>query len=179
MLYFLEGYGRLIGSYVGRKTRRPVIKNVMPSQGVIMWKHLVSALESNSRFESPANKSDIENAEKSLNVLLPRQLKECLQEANGIFGEYDLGLVWSLDKVVHTNLDFRQSTNFEELYMSFDSLLFFADAGNGDQFAFPIQAGQIRRDDVFVWNHEDDSRFWVAPNLKTYIEWQLTGKINV
>jgi hypothetical protein len=83
-----------------------------------------------------------------------------------------------LDKIVHTNLQFRQSPNYNQLYMPFDSLLFFADAGNGDQFAFPIQAEQIRRDDVFVWNHEDDSRFWVAPDLEKYIEWQLTGKIS-
>ncbi|EGR1584616.1 SMI1/KNR4 family protein [Vibrio parahaemolyticus] len=143
-----------------------------------MWKHLVSTLENNSRFESPARKLDIDNAEKLLNVSFPRQLQECLQEANGIYGEYDLGLVWPLDKIVHTNLQFRQSPNYKQLYMPFDSLLFFADAGNGDQFAFPIQAEQIRRDDVFVWNHEDDSRFWVAPDLEKYIEWQLTGKIS-
>ncbi|MFC1503619.1 SMI1/KNR4 family protein [Pseudomonadota bacterium] len=144
-----------------------------------MWKHLVSTLGSDSRFETPANQSEIDNVEKSLNISLPCQLRECLQEANGIFGEYDLGLVWSLDKIVLTNLEFRQNQSFKELYMPFDSLLFFADVGNGDQFAFPIQAGQIRRDDVFVWNHEDDSRFWVAPDFKTYIEWQLTGKISV
>jgi cell wall assembly regulator SMI1 len=41
-----------------------------------MWKHLVSTLENNSRFESPARKLDIDNAEKLLNVSFPRQLQE-------------------------------------------------------------------------------------------------------
>jgi hypothetical protein len=63
--------------------------------------------------------------------------------------------------------------------MPFDNLLFFADAGNGDQFAFPIQAGEVRRPDVFCWNHEDDSRIWVAPSLEKYLEWWLTGKLTV
>jgi hypothetical protein len=32
---------------------------------------------------------------------------------------------------------------------------------------------------VFVWNHEDDSRTWVAPSLRVYLEWWLTGKIKI
>ncbi|WP_162255066.1 hypothetical protein [Paenibacillus sp. Soil522] len=35
---------------------------------------------------------------------------------------------------------------------------FFADAANGDQFAFPILNGKIVKKDIYVWNHEDDSR---------------------
>ena len=42
-------------------------------------------------------------------------------------------------------LIFRANADFAELYMPFDALLFFADAGNGDQFAYAIQAGAIRR----------------------------------
>ena len=74
---------------------------------------------------------------------------------------------------------FRSKTDFRQLYMPFDSLLFFADPGNGDQFAFPIQSSSIRRADVFVWNHEDDSRTWVAPSLEKYLEWWLDGTIQV
>jgi len=61
--------------------------------------------------------------------------------------------------------------------MPFDCLLFFADAGNGDQFAFAILNGESRRDDIFVWNHEDDSRCWVALRLDTFYEGWLTGRI--
>ncbi len=55
----------------------------------------------------------------------------------------------------------RESCNggpdFANLYMPFEAMLFFADAdaGNGDQFAFVIRD---RPADVFVWDHETDSR---------------------
>ncbi|MDD9943430.1 MAG: SMI1/KNR4 family protein [Myxococcales bacterium] len=61
--------------------------------------------------------------------------------------------------------------------MPFDHLVFFADAGNGDQFALAVRGGQIRSPDVFVWNHEDDSRSWAAPDVRTYVEWWMTGRI--
>ncbi len=101
------------------------------------------------------------------------------RETNGAFGAYGLGLVWSVERVVRENLFFRLHPDFQELYMPFDCLLFFGDAGNGDQFAFAITGGKIRRDDIFVWDHETDSRTWVAPGLSTYLEWWLTGKLTV
>jgi hypothetical protein len=54
-----------------------------------------------------------------------------------------------------------------------------ADAGNGDQFAFPILDGVARRSDVYVWNHEDDSRSWVAASLQAYLEGLLDGTIPI
>jgi hypothetical protein len=62
-------------------------------------------------------------------------------------------------------------------YMPFEHLLFFADAGNGDKFCFPISKKGEIRNDVFSWNHEDDSRCWCAPSLKIFIEWWYEGKV--
>ncbi len=59
------------------------------------------------------------------------------------------------------------------------ALLFFADAGNGDQFAYSVTGGAIRREDIYVWDHEDDSRRCVAPSLLRYLEWWLSGKIHL
>ena len=87
--------------------------------------------------------------------------------------------MWPLDRIINDNIEFRTTKAFSELYMPFDNLLFFGDAGNGDQFAYPITAGRIRRPDVFAWNHEDDSRMWVAPSLGKYIEWVGNGKISL
>ena len=70
---------------------------------------------------------------------------------------------------------FRRDPEFARLYMPFEPLLFFADAGNGDQFAFVIRD---RPADVFVWDHESDSRSMVAPGLATYLEWWLDGRIS-
>ena len=112
-------------------------------------------------------------------VRIPDDLRALLTESNGIDGEHGLGLVWPLQRIVEDNLAFRARPDFHELYMSFTDLLFFADAGNGDQFAYAISAGEVRRRDVFVWNHENDSRTWIAPDLRTYLDRWLSGKIVV
>ncbi|GAA1433685.1 hypothetical protein GCM10009601_56740 [Streptomyces thermospinosisporus] len=36
-------------------------------------------------------------------------------------------------------------------------------------------AAPDHRPDVFVWDHETDSRLWTAPDLKTYLHHALTG----
>jgi hypothetical protein len=35
----------------------------------------------------------------------------------------------------------------------------------------------VEREDVYLWNPYDDGRPWVAPSLKTYIDWWLSGKL--
>ena len=144
-----------------------------------MWKELAKQHSSSVVVHAGASESAIQLAERTLAAAFPDDLRGCLLESDGIEGEYGLGLVWPLERIVGDNLSFRGNAEFKELYMPFDCLLFFADAGNGDQFAFPIQAGAIRADDVFVWNHENDSRTWIAPSLSTYLEWWLCGKIVV
>lgn len=52
----------------------------------------------------------------------------------------------------------------------------FADVGNGDQFAFLLRDG---RKDIFAWDHEDDSRTWVAPDLDKYVTWWLDGTLQL
>jgi cell wall assembly regulator SMI1 len=125
-----------------------------------------------------ASEPELISAENTLGVRFPKQLRSCLLETDSIDDEYGFPLVWPLERIVRENQQFRSNADFRELYMPFDCLLLFADAGNGDQFAFPIQAGEIRRDDIFVWNHEEDSRTWVAPSLAKYIEWRLAGKLS-
>jgi hypothetical protein len=144
-----------------------------------MWKELVRQFSGPIVTQAGTSESALRLAEESLAVGFPGDLRGCLLEFDGIEGEYGLGLLWSVERIVQENVSFRNNAEFKELYMPFDCLLFFADAGNGDQFAFPIQAGEIRRDDVFVWNHEDDSRTWVAPSLSKYLEWWLCGKFTV
>ena len=59
--------------------------------------------------------------------------------------------------------------------MPFDDLLFFADDGGGDQFAFAIHAdGQIHKPDVFRWEHESDGRVWFATGLSDYVSRRLS-----
>jgi hypothetical protein len=144
-----------------------------------MWQQLVKEIRPECRFFAPANKFDISAVETALKVSLPEELAEILGESNGVHGDYGLGLIWPLEQIRTDNLRFRKDPEFKNLYMPFDNLLFFGDAGNGDQFAYSICNGVIRRPDIFVWNHENDSREWVAPSLKKYLEWWLTGQINI
>lgn len=144
-----------------------------------MWQEIVKHYSSAIIVRGGASESAIQLAERALGVKFPSDLKTLLLESDGIEGEYGLGIVWPLDRIVEENLSFRGSADFKELYMPFDCLLFFAAAGNGDQFAFPIHAGGIHRDDVFAWNHEDDSRTWAAPSLSKYLEWWLNGKLTI
>ena len=127
-------------------------------------------------FAPPASPHDVAAAEAALGGPLPRSLVDLLRESNGVEGEYGLGLVWPLARLVDDNLRFRSDPVLQDIYMPFDQLLFFADAGNGDQFAF---ARTPPRDDVFVWNHEDDRRTWAAPDLEHYLQWWLDGTLTI
>lgn len=142
-----------------------------------MWREYVSGFTDKAVFASPATRATLGIAEEALGIKLPKELCELLQESDGIEGEYRLGLVWPIQRIQEENHWFRANDAFRGLYMPFDCLLFFGDAGNGDQFAYSILDSEVRRNDIFVWNHEDDSRSWVASSLKTYFEWSFTGKL--
>jgi hypothetical protein len=139
----------------------------------------ISKYSDNCIFNKSADRIDVERCQRALGIELPKVLKDLLLESNGIHGEYGLRLLWTIDEIIETNTTFRTNSDFKELYMPFDNLLFFADGGNGDQFCFSILSGQVRRNDIFVWNHENDSREWVAPDLLKYFEWWLSGQIEI
>ena len=125
----------------------------------------------------PASPAILDEIETSLNVPLPAELRGLLEEMNGI--RYKHGwIVLSAEYILKSNRSFRDAEDYPVLFMPFDCLLFCAEAGNGDLFAYRILAGKVRRDDIFVWDHEDDSRTWVAPSLRTFVEWWVTGQLS-
>jgi hypothetical protein len=143
------------------------------------WRNLIERLTPDCEFSPPATIAQIASVERSLGVALPSHLRALLLESNGVAGQYGLGLVWPVERIEADNREFRSNPDFRDLYMPFDPLLFFADAGNGDHFAFRVLAGEVRSEDVFAWNHEDDSRSWAVPSLERYLEWWLSGKIQL
>lgn len=142
-----------------------------------MWCELIRALEPAATFTGGVSEPALRRAEAALGQPIPGALASLLRESDGVLGEYALGLVWSLERIVADNLSFRADSNFVDLYMPFRPLLFFADAGNGDQFAF--LSPPVDRDDVFAWDHEDDSRQWFAADLRHYLEGWITGRLSV
>jgi hypothetical protein len=143
------------------------------------WRSLVASLTPHAVFFPPADDVSLREAEGRLGLRLPSELRSLYAQSNGIQGEHGLGLIWPIERVVADNLRFRTHAEFAQLYMPFHPLLFFADAGNGDQFAYTILAGEVRRSDVFVWDHETDSREWAAPDLRLYLDWWLSGRLEV
>ena len=143
-----------------------------------MWKECFKGISEDCTFSNPASNYEIAKVEELFNVRLPQELKEIMLETNGVRGIYDLGLVWSIDLIINENMRYRDDLS-KVHYMPFDNLIFFAESGIGDLFGFPVVGNGICKDDVFVWNHEDDSRKWVAPSVSKYIEWWLNGVIKI
>ena len=141
-----------------------------------MWIELIAEMPGVTNLCAAAREPALRDAERRLGQSLPGELAALLGETDGVEGDYGLGLVWPVDRIAAENLALRGDSDLTRLYMPFDPLLFFGDAGNGDLFALVPHTG---RPDVFAWNHENDSRTWVAPRLATYLEWWLTGKITL
>ncbi|WP_043262669.1 SMI1/KNR4 family protein [Streptomyces sp. CT34] len=135
-----------------------------------MWKHVALEVFPEAGFREPTEASQLTEAETRLGRTLPEELKQLLLESDGVIGPTHVDTVWTIDQIVEQNLLFWSDESFAQLYMPFDALLFFGDDGGGDQFAF-VQKPQ--RPDVFVWEHETDSRRWVANNLQDFLRRSL------
>ncbi|WP_406553512.1 SMI1/KNR4 family protein [Streptomyces sp. YS-3] len=131
-----------------------------------MWREATLEAFPEAEFGSPVQVAALADAEQRLGREVPAELRELLLESNGIIGRSAVDTVWPVEQIVEQNLLFRSDGSFAELYMPFEALLFFGDNGGGDQFAF-VQTPQ--RPDIFVWEHETDSRRWVARDLRDYL----------
>jgi hypothetical protein len=128
-----------------------------------MWRELADELGLASA--DPASEEDIAAAETAVGCALPEVLRSLLAETDGL-GD---GLVLSAHEIARTNEEMRTTADFAELYMPFEPLLFFGAEGNGDLYAFRILAGDANPTDVFVWDHESDSRTATAFGLERYV----------
>ncbi|MFI9045793.1 SMI1/KNR4 family protein [Streptomyces sp. NPDC053427] len=131
-----------------------------------MWREIAGRTFPEAEFRAPVDPAALSAAERRLRSALPPELVELLRETDGIVGPYGVDTVWPLEQLVRHNLHVRSDRSFADLYMPFDALLFFGDNGGGDRFAF---VRTPPRADIFVWEHEDDSRRWVARDLPDYL----------
>ncbi len=131
-----------------------------------MWRETLDRLGAGRELAEPVPAETLRLAEERLGQSLPADLKDLLLVTNGVTGRYATAVVWPVQRIVADNLSFRSDACLGDLYMSFDPLVFFGDDGGGDQYAF---VRTPERDDVFVWEHETDSRNWYAPRLERYL----------
>ncbi|MEU0679997.1 SMI1/KNR4 family protein [Streptomyces albogriseolus] len=130
-----------------------------------MWRDLIESFPS-AESDSPADPSLLDRIESELGQSLPSDLRSFLLESDGLTDEYGTDVVWSAQRMLDDNMHFRGDEQLRSLYMPFDSLMFFGDNGGGDQFAF-VRVPE--RNEVFVWDHETDSRNLVSPALESYL----------
>ncbi|GAA2397126.1 SMI1/KNR4 family protein [Streptomyces coeruleofuscus] len=130
-----------------------------------MWRELVEAFPK-AEVRDAVDPGTLDRIESVLGQSLPGDLRAFLLESDGLTDEYGTDVIWSAERILDDNLSFRHDQQYESLYMEFDSLMFFGDNGGGDQFAF---VRRPERHEVFVWDHETDSRNLVAPSLERYV----------
>ncbi|WP_425411977.1 SMI1/KNR4 family protein [Lysinibacillus contaminans] len=143
------------------------------------WKSYVDSFTLDVHYTEPTTTEQLDEAEKKLNVKLPTKLSNLLKQTNGIYDQFNCPYVWSTNKIIEDNLFFRNFEDYKNLYMPFDHLLFFSDSGCGDLFGFSILNGQVQTDAIFVWNHETDSRNWIASSLEAFLKGWITGGISI
>ncbi|MFF3419734.1 SMI1/KNR4 family protein [Streptomyces sp. NPDC002698] len=131
-----------------------------------MWRETAAQTFPGVGLREAVQESGLAVAQERLGRTLPAELRALLLESDGVIGHTDTDTVWPLDRIVEQNLLFWSDETLARLYMPFDAFLFFGDNGGGDQFAF-VQRPE--RPDIFVWEHESDSRRWVAGGLRDYL----------
>lgn len=140
-----------------------------------MWRELVEQSDGiGVRLADPAPDGALAEAARTLGSALPESLAGLLAETDGISDHYGFGIVWSVRELLDRNREMRETEDFADLYMAFDGLLFFGEIGEGDLVGLRVLRG-ITPDDVFLWDHETDSRVWVAPSLERFLLRQLRG----
>jgi hypothetical protein len=139
-----------------------------------MWRELVEAGDGiGARLADAAPEGAIAETGRTLGVALPGTLSSLLAETDGITDQFGYGVVWPVRELVDRNREMRETDDFRELYMPFDCLVFFGEIGNGDLVGFRVLRGETP-DDVYLWNHETDSRLWLAASLEQYVRRRLT-----
>lgn len=133
------------------------------------WRARLAPLGKAVRLSAPASEGRVEALAGALGVSVPAELRALLLETDGVADRTGARVVWPADEIARQNREFRTKAEFRQLYMPFDSLLFFGEAGNGDQFFFRVLDGLVRDADVYVWEHETDNRVWIAPSLEPFL----------
>lgn len=59
-----------------------------------MWKDYIQSVTTGYHFKPPAIKSEISQIKEKLYIDLPLGLSELFDETNGVFGEFDIPLIW-------------------------------------------------------------------------------------
>ncbi|WP_298830146.1 SMI1/KNR4 family protein [uncultured Planococcus sp.] len=110
---------------------------------------------------------------------LPKELEDLLSETDGVYDEFICLFIWSINKLSKKTSILEDGKILKIFICLLIISFFFSNAGNGDLFGYAVLNGHIQSEDIYVWNHEDDSRTWIASSLKEYIKGWITGGISI
>jgi SMI1-KNR4 cell-wall len=100
-------------------------------------------------------------------------------QTNGVYGNNGISFIWSIEQLIRENIFLRTIHEQRDFIKPLDTFLFFSDGGNGDLFGYSIVNGSIQNEDIYVWNHEDDSRSVIAISLEEFIKGWIVGEISI
>jgi hypothetical protein len=128
------------------------------------WKHIAEAA-SLQFVTPPPSDAAVGDAERTLEVGLSASLRQLYSFTDGLVDEWGYAYVLSLEDLTKQNQAFRGQ--FRDLYMPFEGLLLFGQLGNGDMLFQPLVPHD--NENVFRWDHEDDSRTWYAADVESAV----------
>lgn len=141
----------------------------------------------NVKFFSPATDEEIRKVEAKLNVLLPEELVELLNDSNGaeqlmknpITDELmSIGdIYWSTDVIISATLDqYKYLETIESKRKN--KYLFFADNGCGEHFGYKIIDEKCSNTTIYIYYPIEDKYVPLCANLKEWINGWLSGKLS-
>ena len=126
-------------------------------------------------FHSPATEQALQALEREFSITLPEQLRELLLQTDGVDDEFDCPIVDGVPEIAAMNRAARDASH--DHCMPLDHLFFVSSCyGNGDLVGYGLRRDRWPHPALFRWDHEDDSRTWLAPDLKTFLLWGFKGK---
>ncbi|WP_254639391.1 SMI1/KNR4 family protein [Cohnella sp. GbtcB17] len=147
--------------------------NILEEDGSSMWRDYKSSFTQEYSFNTPATDKEIARISEKLDVVCPDELSQLLLETNGIDDEWDSPFIYSTLRIVNVNVEERSSDDNKEMELSYDDMLLFSDAGNGDYFGYVVKEG------IYVADHEEGSRTKVASSLREFIKGWTAGEISI
>lgn len=124
------------------------------------WQEIAQA--TGLRLTPPPERCEVDAAEGALACHFSPSLRATYEQTNAILDEWGYAYVLPIAELVEQNKQLRSM--YADVYMSFDDLIIFGQLGNGDLLFQPrVPDGN---DNVFLWDHEDDSRTWYGRDVE-------------
>lgn len=127
------------------------------------------------KLSNPTSIQKINEIESIIWLSLPQDIKNIYLISNGVSLHYS-DPIWDIDTLIWLQNTMRETNAFKELYSDFSNILFFWDDWGWNYFWYKLNANWTLPWDVFIWNHENDSRTWVA-NTATDLIMRIQSEI--